>query len=209
MAHGGSRKVIYAALAGNLAIAATKFAAAWWTGSSAMLSEAIHSSVDTCNQGLLLLGLKRATRPPSPSHPFGHGMEIYFWAFVVALMIFALGGAFSIYQGLHKIAAPEPIHDPWVNFAVLGASIAFEGLSFRVALRELRAVRPDVPLWQAVSTAATNIRGRIRMRGRSAGRVIPASPARQPRFRGDAGGVPPRVSGRAGRARASDRRPAG
>ncbi|WP_046863618.1 cation diffusion facilitator family transporter [Microvirga massiliensis] len=150
MAHGGSRKVIYAALAGNLAIAATKFAAAWWTGSSAMLSEAIHSTVDTCNQGLLLLGLKRAARPPSPSHPFGHGMEIYFWAFVVALMIFALGGAFSIYQGLHKIAAPEPIHDPWINFAVLGASIVFEGLSFRVALRELRAVRPGVPLWQAV-----------------------------------------------------------
>jgi cation diffusion facilitator family transporter len=150
MAQAGSKKVIYAALAGNLAIAMTKFAAAGWTGSSAMLSEAIHSTVDTCNQGLMLLGLRRAARPPSRSHPFGYGMEIYFWAFVVALLIFALGGAISIYQGLHKIADPEPIHDAWVNFAVLGASILFEGLSFRVAVRELRALHPEVPVWSAV-----------------------------------------------------------
>jgi cation diffusion facilitator family transporter len=153
MADGSSKKVIYAALAGNLAIAVTKFAAAEWTGSSAMLSEAIHSIVDTCNQGLLLLGLRRAARPPSRTHPFGHGMEIYFWAFVVALLIFAFGGAISIYQGLHKIAQPEPIHDAWVNFAVLGASIVFEGFSFRVALRELRAIQPDVPLWSAIKTS--------------------------------------------------------
>ena len=135
---GNSRKVIYAALAGNLAIAVTKFAASLYTGSSAMLSEAIHSSVDTGNQGLLLLGIKRAARPATPRHPLGHGMELYFWAFVVALLIFALGGAFSIYEGIRKIAEPHPVEDAWVNFAVLGAAIIFEGLSFRVAWREFR-----------------------------------------------------------------------
>jgi cation diffusion facilitator family transporter len=136
MAAGGSKSVIYAALAGNLAIAVTKFAAALWTGSSAMLSEAIHSTVDTSNQGLLLYGMRRAARPADATHPFGHGMEMFFWAFVVALLIFGLGGAVSIYQGLHKIAKPEPIEDAWVNFAVLGASILFEGLAFRAAWRE-------------------------------------------------------------------------
>src|SRR4051812_22454539 len=143
MAHGGSRKVIYAALAGNLAIAATKFAAALYTGSSAMLSEAIHSSVDTGNQGLLLLGLRRAARPPTARHSFGHGMELYFWAFVVALMIFALGAAVSIYEGWKKIAAPHPVESAWVNFLVLGASVLFEGLSFRVAYREFRKTHAD------------------------------------------------------------------
>lgn len=150
MATSGSKKVIYAALAGNLAIAATKFAASFWTGSSAMLSEAIHSTVDTGNQGLLLFGIRRAARPPSPGHPFGHSMELYFWAFVVALLIFALGGAVSIYEGLRKITEPEPIEDAWINFLVLGASILFEGLSFRVALREIRAMEPDRKLWSAV-----------------------------------------------------------
>jgi cation diffusion facilitator family transporter len=137
-ARGESKKVIYAALAGNLAIAVTKFAASLWTGSSAMLSEAIHSTVDTGNQALLLLGLRRAARPPTAQHPFGHGMELYFWAFVVALLIFALGGAFSIYEGWHKIVHPEPLQSAWINFVVLGASMLFEGLSFRVAWREFR-----------------------------------------------------------------------
>ena len=150
MPHGGSRKVILAALAGNLAIAATKATAAFFTGSSAMLSEAIHSAVDTGNQGLLLVGIKRSAQPPSPRHPFGHGMELYFWAFVVALMIFAFGGAVSIYEGWRKIAAPEPVERAWVNFLVLGASVVFEGLSFRIALREFRRSHQGEPFWQAV-----------------------------------------------------------
>ncbi|GGD93989.1 cation transporter [Aureimonas endophytica] len=150
MAEHGSTKVIYAALAGNLGIAAAKFAAALWTGSSAMLSEAIHSLVDTCNQGLLLTGTKRAARPPTPAHPFGHGIEIYFWAFVVALMIFALGGAFSIYEGIAKLSAPEPIENVSISFAVLGIAVCLEGYSFSVAWRELRAVHPDRPALEAV-----------------------------------------------------------
>ena len=153
MAAGGSKSVIYAALAGNLAIAVTKFAAALWTGSSAMLSEAIHSTVDTSNQGLLLYGMRRAARPADATHPFGHGMEMFFWAFVVALLIFGLGGAVSIYQGLHKIAKPEPIEDAWVNFAVLGASILFEGLAFRAAWRELRRRNPTEPAVSAVRSS--------------------------------------------------------
>lgn len=150
MSSDGSRRVIMAALAGNLAIATTKFAAAFWTGSSAMLSEAIHSTVDTGNQGLLLFGLRRAARAPSPAHPFGHGMELYFWAFVVALLIFALGGAFSIYEGWHKLYNPQPVASAWVNFAVLGASMLFEALSFRVGWREFRRLHEGEPFWAAI-----------------------------------------------------------
>lgn len=150
MASQGSRTVIYAALAGNLAIALTKFGAAAWTGSSAMLSEAIHSLVDTSNQILLLIGYRRAARPPSRSHPFGHGMELYFWAFVVALMVFALGGALSVYEGFQRLRAPEPMSDPYVNFAVLGIAIVVESLSLRVAWRELRAANPEGSALSAV-----------------------------------------------------------
>jgi cation diffusion facilitator family transporter len=150
MSSKGSTTVVYAALAGNLAIAAVKFGAAGWTGSSAMLSEAIHSMVDTANQGLLLIGMKRAARPADSGHAFGHGMEIYFWAFVVALLIFALGGAVSIYQGVHKLMAPEPMESAWIAFVVLAASVVIEALSFRVAYRELRAAYPDLSPWKAV-----------------------------------------------------------
>lgn len=150
MATHGSTKVIYAALAGNLGIAVTKFAAAFWTGSSAMLSEAIHSLVDTCNQGLLLIGLKRAARPPTVAHPFGHGIEIYFWAFVVALLIFALGGAFSIYEGISKLSDAEPIASVWINFTVLGVSVGLEGYSFAVAWNELKSAHPGQSPLKAV-----------------------------------------------------------
>ncbi|MBI1685486.1 cation diffusion facilitator family transporter [Caulobacter hibisci] len=142
--------VVYAALAGNLAIAATKFVAFALTGSSAMLTEAIHSSVDTGNQGLLLLGLARARKKPSVTHPFGYGMEVYFWSFVVALMIFALGGAFSIYEGILKIRAPEAIDRPWINFVVLGLAALFEGGSFLVALKEFKTLRGDAPFFTAI-----------------------------------------------------------
>ncbi len=138
MAAHGSKAVVYAALAGNLAIAATKFAAAAYTGSSAMLSEAVHSTVDTGNQGLLLYGMRRAARPATPDHPFGHGLQLYFWAFVVAILIFGLGAGVSIYEGVDKVRNPHPVESPWVNYVVLGLSILFEGASWTVALKEFR-----------------------------------------------------------------------
>jgi len=142
--------VVYAALAGNLAIAVTKLVAFLLTGASAMLTEAIHSAVDTGNQGLLLLGLKRAARPPSQTHPFGYGMELYFWAFVVALLIFALGGAFSIYEGWLKVRHPEPIDRAWINFVVIGLAMLFEGGSFLVAWKEFKRSRGDTPFLTAL-----------------------------------------------------------
>ena len=138
-----SKLAIYAAAGGNLAIAASKFVAFAFTGSSAMLTEAAHSVVDTGNQGLLLLGLRRAARPPNEKHPFGHGMELYFWSFVVALLVFALGGAFSIYEGVRHLTHPEPMTKPWINFTVLGVAIVLEGGSFLVALREHRRRHPE------------------------------------------------------------------
>lgn len=148
--HNSSTTVVYAALAGNLAIALTKFVAFALTGSSAMLTEAIHSSVDTGNQGLLLLGLARARKPPSQTHPFGYGMEVYFWAFVVALLIFALGGAFSIYEGVLKILRPEPIDRAWINFLVIGLAVLFEGGSFLVAWKEFSVLRKGTPFLRAI-----------------------------------------------------------
>ena len=148
--HNSSTTVVHAALAGNLAIAVTKFVAFALTGSSAMLTEAIHSSVDTGNQGLLLLGLARARKPPSQTHPFGYGMEVYFWAFVVALLIFALGGAFSIYEGVLKILRPEPIARAWINFLVIGLAALFEGASFLVAWKEFSVLRKGAPFLQAI-----------------------------------------------------------
>jgi cation diffusion facilitator family transporter len=148
--HNSSTIVVYAALSGNLAIAATKFVAFALTGSSAMLTEAIHSSVDTGNQGLLLLGLARARKPPSETHPFGYGMEVYFWAFVVALLIFALGGAFSIYEGVLKIRRPEAIARAWINFVVIGLAMLFEGASFWVAWKEFKVIRRGMPFFRAM-----------------------------------------------------------
>src|SRR5690349_8041376 len=122
-----SRKVIYAALAGNMLIALTKFAAAGWTGSSAMLSEGVHSVVDTSNQLLLLYGIHRSNKPPDEDHPLGYGRELYFWSFIVALLIFALGAGISFYEGVAHIQAPVQITDPFVNYIVLGLSFVFEG----------------------------------------------------------------------------------
>lgn len=136
-----SKPVIFAAMGGNLLIAVTKFVAAAVTGSSAMLSEGIHSVVDTGNQILLLLGMQRAKRPPSPQFPFGHGKEVYFWSFVVALLIFAVGSGVSLYEGVIHILDPEPIESPLVNYVVLGLGILFEGASWAFALNEFRKTK--------------------------------------------------------------------
>jgi cation diffusion facilitator family transporter len=131
-----SKKAIYAALAGNLLIAVTKFIASAVTGSSAMLSEGIHSVVDTGNQMLLLYGLRRARQPADERHPFGHGKEIYFWSFVVAILIFAVGAGVSVYEGIQRLLSPHPIENVYVNYAVLGLAMLFEGGSWYFALTE-------------------------------------------------------------------------
>lgn len=150
MAASTSKNVIFAALAGNTAIAVTKFAAALFTGSAAMMSEAIHSAVDTGNQILLLIGLKRAARPASETHPFGHGLQLYFYTFVVAVLIFGLGAVLSITHGIERIRAPEPIDNPWVNYVVLGLAVLFEGGSWWVALKAFNHERAGRPLLRAV-----------------------------------------------------------
>jgi cation diffusion facilitator family transporter len=138
MAKSSSTAVIYAALGGNLLVAATKFAAAGLTGSVAMLSEAIHSTVDSGNQFLLLLGIRSAARPANARHPFGHGLQLYFWTFVVAVLIFGVGAGVSIVEGISKISAPSRVENPWVNYAVLSLSMLFEGTVWIVALRAFR-----------------------------------------------------------------------
>ncbi len=136
-----SRLVIYAALAGNLAVAAVKFAASAYTGSSAMLSEAVHSLVDTGNQALLLVGIRQAAQRPTPGHPFGHGLRLYFWSFVVAILIFGLGAGVSILEGIDKIRAGERIQDVWVNYLVLGSSMVIEGTTLVVSVRTFRRTK--------------------------------------------------------------------
>ena len=131
--HESAMKVVVAALAGNLAIAVAKYVAAAVTGSAAMFSEAVHSAVDSGNQLLLLHGLRRAARPADSEHPFGHGLELYFWVFVVAVLIFGLGAVVSALQGIHKLSDPEPVKHVVVNYVVLGLSILFEIGSWIVA----------------------------------------------------------------------------
>ena len=133
---GSSRKVIFAALAGNSLIAVTKFIAAFMTGSSAMLTEGIHSVVDTGNQALLLHGLKRARKPADEQFPFGHGKEVYFWSFIVAILIFAVGAGISIYEGIRHVLHPGAIGDPTVNYVVLGLAMVFEGAAWYFAFIE-------------------------------------------------------------------------
>ncbi|WLB24331.1 cation diffusion facilitator family transporter [Bradyrhizobium japonicum] len=138
-AQGSSKTIVYAALVGNLLVAITKIGAAVWTGSSAMMSEAVHSVVDTTNEVLLLYGYHRASRPPDESHPLGYGRELYFWSFIVALLIFALGAGVSLYQGVLHVTTPEPIEDPIISFIVLGMSFVFEGISWLFAWRRFRS----------------------------------------------------------------------
>ncbi len=137
----GSKKVLFAALAGNGLIAITKFGASWITGSSAMLSEAIHSVVDTGNQVLLLHGMRRAEKKADKVHPFGYGRELYFWSFVVAIMIFALGAGISIYEGIEKVRHPSAVSDPYINYLVLGFALIFEGIATSIALKEFNVNR--------------------------------------------------------------------
>jgi cation diffusion facilitator family transporter len=145
-----SKKVVYAALAGNLLVTATKFAAAWWTGSSAMRSEAVHSFVDTSNQALLLYGMAQAKRRPDATHPLGYGRELYFWSFIVAMLIFALGAGGSIVQGIQHVLNPEPITDPIVNYIVLGCAFLFEGGSWWIARKEFKKAKGRLTYYEAV-----------------------------------------------------------
>ncbi len=146
----GSTKVIYAALAGNALIAVTKFVAAAFTGSSAMLSEGIHSVVDTGNQGLLLYGLHRARQPADEHFPFGHGKEVYFWSFIVALLIFAVGAGVSLYEGFQHILHPKPINNPMISYVVLGIAMIFEGGAWFMAFKEFSNSKGNQGYLQAV-----------------------------------------------------------
>ncbi len=149
MAKGATNVAVWAALAGNVLVAASKFAAAAVTGSAAMLSEAVHSLVDTLNELLLLYGIARSRRPPDRVHPFGYGRELYLWSFVVALLIFALGAGVSAYEGLDRILRPRAIDRPMVIFIVLGVSLAFEAASWVVGMREFRAATGSAGWWEA------------------------------------------------------------
>ena len=149
----GSRKAVFAAMGANLGIAVAKFGGALYTGSSAMLAEGVHSLVDTGNQLLLLLGMKRAQRPADAMHPFGYSREIYFWSFVVAVLLFTAGGVVAIYEGVQKISAPHPVTNPAVNYVILGFSILLEASSFRVALKEFSRVCGSGHWWSAVREA--------------------------------------------------------
>ena len=144
-----NKNVVYAALFGNLAIACAKFVAAYITNSSAMLSEAVHSVVDTLNEILLLYGLKKSQQPANYLHPFGYGRELYFWAFIVALLVFALGSVVSIYQGIQHIRHPEEMVSPLVNYVVLIFAILCEGTSWFVALKSFKKTKGKMGYFEA------------------------------------------------------------
>ncbi|MEH2458133.1 cation diffusion facilitator family transporter [Nostoc sp.] len=153
MASDSSNKTIYAAMGANLAIAISKFIAASFTGSSAMMSEGIHSVVDTVDQLVLLLGIRRSQKPADASHPFGYGQELYFWTFIVALLVFAIGGGMSIYQGIIHLINPSPLEDPKWNYIVLAIAILLEGFSWIVALREFLPTKGKQNFWQAIKNS--------------------------------------------------------
>lgn len=142
-ARAATRKVVYAGIAGNVLVTISKFVAAAITQSAAMLSEAIHSLVDTANDSLMAYGLHRSERAPTHRHPLGYGREVYFWAFVVSLLIFLLGAGVSIYEGIRHVIAPPKLEHPFVSFGVLGLAALFEGSSWWVALREFRRRKGD------------------------------------------------------------------
>ncbi|VAV93145.1 Cation transport protein [hydrothermal vent metagenome] len=150
MSSHASKKVIYAALVGNFLIALTKSAAAAYTNSSAMLSEAIHSIVDCGNQGLLLYGIKKSRKPADKAHPFGYGMELYFWTFVVAILIFAVGAGVSLYEGIIKVISPHPVTDIYINYIVLGIAVVFEAGAWSIAFKEFRASQSEPSMIRSV-----------------------------------------------------------
>jgi cation diffusion facilitator family transporter len=149
----GSRRAIFAAFFANLGIALAKFVAFALTGAASMLAEAIHSLADTGNQGLLFLGGRRSNRPASELHQFGYGRERYFWAFVVALVLFSLGAVFAVYEGVNKLLNPHQLEDPTVAFVVLGIAVLLEGFSLRTAIREADPERRGRSWWQFIRTA--------------------------------------------------------
>jgi cation diffusion facilitator family transporter len=148
-----STRTIFYALGANLAIAAAKTGAAIFTGSSAMLAEAIHSYADAGNQGLLLWGMKQAKSPPSPDYPLGWGKAVFFWSFIVAVVLFSLGGLFSLYEGWHKLHSEESLSYPWVAVGILMFGIAAEMVSLRACLQEIRKVQGGRSLWQWFRTS--------------------------------------------------------
>src|SRR5262245_57103903 len=151
----GSKRVVYAALGGNIAIAFAKFGGYAISGSSAMLTEAIHSFVDSTDQVLLLIGQSRSHTPRDPSHPLGYGIETYFWSFIVAVMVLIAGGVASLYQGVHRLMVPEPVTSPVVNLVVLAIAAVFEGTTFAIGFREYkRVVRGgNTPLWTFIKVS--------------------------------------------------------
>jgi cation diffusion facilitator family transporter len=151
-----SLKSVLYALGANFAIAIAKSAGAAYTGSSAMLAEAIHSFADCGNQGLLLWGMRRVRKPPTEEHPLGYGKAIYFWSFIVALMLFSMGGLFSIYEGVHKLHAPEPLKQAWVALSILGFGIAAEAVSLWGALREIDKERGTRGYWSWFRSSRTS-----------------------------------------------------
>lgn len=144
-----SKTAIVAALGANLAISVVKFVAAGFSGSSAMVAEGIHSLVDTLNEVLLLLGLRRSQRPANAARPFGYGKELYFWAFVVSILIFGIGGGFSIYEGIEHLRHPPALSDPTWNYVVLILALVLDGGSFLLARRTFNAQRGRQPFWRA------------------------------------------------------------
>lgn len=150
MAAAHSKGAIYAAIVGNAAIAVTKFLAATFTGSSAMMAEGVHSLVDTGNGLLLLFGIRASKKPADETHPFGHGKELYFWTLIVAILIFAVGGGISMYEGISHLQHPSALEDPFWNYVVLGIAMVFEAIVWTVAYRQFQEERGDQPMWQAI-----------------------------------------------------------